>query len=47
MQYLEQGQHFGENKNQFFTNDIILSKAHVAPTEVIPWHYHENAYFFI
>lgn len=46
MNYLEQGQHFGENQAQLIVNDIILNKAKVVTPSEIPWHYHENAYFF-
>jgi AraC-like DNA-binding protein len=45
MNYIEQGQHFGENKSQLIVNDIILNKATALPCLEIPWHYHENAYF--
>lgn len=45
MEHLGKGQHFGENKSQLITNDVILNRAIVNSLAQIPWHYHENAYF--
>ncbi|PZP42833.1 MAG: AraC family transcriptional regulator [Pseudopedobacter saltans] len=45
MNIIEQGKHFGENKDQLVVNEIIFNKATVFPSFEIPWHYHENAYF--
>ncbi|APA93332.1 MULTISPECIES: helix-turn-helix domain-containing protein [Myroides] len=45
MDYLKEGEHFGEKKQQLVVKDVILSKANASPTDHIPWHYHKHAYF--
>ncbi len=46
MQILQPGQHFGVNDSKLLLNDCILTEADNSPKGSIPWHYHENAYFF-
>lgn len=45
MNYLERGKLFGDCCNQVFGNDIVVSKSIATPSLIVPWHYHENAYF--
>jgi AraC family transcriptional regulator len=43
---LSTGQHFGQNKATLRLRDALLIEAgHTAGMDV-PWHYHENAYFY-
>jgi AraC family transcriptional regulator len=46
MKHLKSGQHFGANKNSIRLEGTILTEAGYAPGIHVPWHYHENAYFF-
>lgn len=43
---LKSGQHFGNNKNNAYLDGVILSQAEVSSSMIVPWHYHENAYFY-
>jgi AraC family transcriptional regulator len=43
---LSSGEHFGENKKKLFLKDAILIEAGYCPEMSVPWHYHENAYFY-
>lgn len=45
MDYLKEGEHFGERKQQLIVKDVILSKANATADAHIPWHYHKHAYF--
>lgn len=46
MKHLQTGQHFGENKQTLYLDDCVLSEAGYVPDMLVPWHYHENAYFY-
>jgi AraC-like DNA-binding protein len=46
MKLLHSGEHFGENKNTLNLNGCILTEAGYTPQMQVPWHYHENAYFY-
>lgn len=43
---LQSGQHYGVNKRTIRLRDCILTEDAYAPHVVVPWHYHENPYFF-
>ena len=43
---LKTGQHFGKNKTTLPLNDAIIVEAGYFPNIEVPWHYHENAYFY-
>jgi AraC family transcriptional regulator len=40
------GEHFGSNKTTLQLQDCIVVEAGCASTTQVPWHYHENAYFY-
>jgi AraC family transcriptional regulator len=46
MKQLQSGQHFGAAKKILSLEGTILTEAGYAPHIEVPWHYHENAYFF-
>jgi AraC-like DNA-binding protein len=46
MKHLSSGQHFGANRRTVKLNGTILTEAGYLPQIEVPWHYHENAYFF-
>ncbi|NJM26443.1 MAG: helix-turn-helix transcriptional regulator [Bacteroidia bacterium] len=46
MRHLKSGQHFGINKRTVRLDGTILTEAGYTPDINVPWHYHENAYFF-
>jgi len=46
MKQLKSGQHFGVNKRTIQLEGTILTEAGYFPQIEVPWHYHENAYFF-
>src|SRR5882724_11398385 len=46
MKLLHSGEHFGANKNTLDLNGCILTEAGYTPQMQVPWHYHENAYFY-
>jgi AraC family transcriptional regulator len=46
MKLLKSGQHFGASKRTVKLNGTILTEAGYTPQIEVPWHYHENAYFF-
>jgi len=46
MRHLSSGQHFGTNKKTVKLQGTILTEAGYTPNIEVPWHYHENAYFF-
>jgi AraC family transcriptional regulator len=46
MRHLRSGQHFGTNKKTVKLQGTILTEAGYTPNIEVPWHYHENAYFF-
>lgn len=46
MRLLKSGQHFGVNKRTIKLDGTILTEAKSSPEMNVPWHYHENAYFF-
>lgn len=46
MRHLKSGQHFGANRSTVRLQDCILTEAGYTPHIEVPWHYHENAYFF-
>src|SRR6187401_3181216 len=46
MRLLKSGQHFGINKRTLKLDGSILTEATSSPEMSVPWHYHENAYFF-
>jgi hypothetical protein len=46
MQQLQSGQHFGAAKKILRLEGTILTEAGYTPHIEVPWHYHENAYFF-
>lgn len=46
MKYLKSGQHFGARKKTVKLDGAILTEAGYTPDIEVPWHYHENAYFF-
>jgi AraC family transcriptional regulator len=43
---LRTGQHFGENKTTLQLQDCVLVEAGCTHHQTVPWHYHENAYFY-
>lgn len=43
---LRSGQHFGQNKTTITLQDCMLIEAGYTPQINVPWHYHENAYFY-
>ncbi|MFO7445700.1 MAG: AraC family transcriptional regulator [Ignavibacteriaceae bacterium] len=46
MQLLQAGEHFGRHKKTIMLGGIILHESVYDPEVRVPWHYHENAYFF-
>jgi len=46
MKQLTSGQHFGAAKKVLRLNGTILTEAGYTPQIEVPWHYHENAYFY-
>ena len=46
MELLKSGQHFGVNKRTIKLDGTILTEAASCVDMNVPWHYHENAYFF-
>jgi AraC family transcriptional regulator len=46
MKQLQPGQHFGAAKKILRLEGTILTEAGYTPHIEVPWHYHENAYFF-
>jgi AraC family transcriptional regulator len=46
MKQLSSGQHFGTNKRTLKFNGTIVTEAGYFPGIEVPWHYHQNAYFF-
>ena len=46
MKQLRSGQHFGASKKVLRLDGTILTEAGYTPQIEVPWHYHENAYFF-
>jgi AraC family transcriptional regulator len=46
MKQLKSGQHFGANRKTVKLDGTILNEAGYLPNIEVPWHYHENAYFF-
>ncbi len=46
MKQLQFGQHFGSRKRTIRLDGTILTEAGYQPNIEVPWHYHENAYFF-
>lgn len=46
MKELKSGQHFGVTKKTVKLEGTILTEAGYTPHIEVPWHYHENAYFF-
>jgi AraC family transcriptional regulator len=46
MKHLKSGQHFGASRSSVRLQDCILTEAGYTPHIEVPWHYHENAYFF-
>lgn len=46
MKQLKIGQHFGESLKTLQLEGTILTEAGYMPNIEVPWHYHENAYFF-
>ncbi|WP_074406569.1 helix-turn-helix domain-containing protein [Aquimarina megaterium] len=46
MEQLKSGQHFGTNRKKIHLKGIILNEAVCDPNMDVPWHYHENAYFY-
>jgi len=46
MKHLTSGQHFGVSRQIVKLNGTILTEAGYTPQIEVPWHYHENAYFF-
>ena len=46
MKQLQTGQHFGAAKKTLQLEGTILTEAGYTPGIEVPWHYHENAYFF-
>jgi AraC family transcriptional regulator len=46
MKQLKSGQHFGVNRKTVRLKGAILTEAGYTPHIDVPWHYHENAYFF-
>ena len=46
MKLLKSGQHFGVNKRTIKLDGTILTEAASCVGMNVPWHYHENAYFF-
>lgn len=43
---LSTGQHFGKNKTTLTLKDALIVEAGYFPNIEVPWHYHENAYFY-
>ena len=46
MRQLQSGQHFGAPKKILQLKGTILTEAGYVPDIEVPWHYHENAYFY-
>jgi len=46
MRHMKSGQHFGASKSIIKLDGTILTEAGYTPNIEVPWHYHENAYFF-
>jgi AraC family transcriptional regulator len=46
MKQLTSGQHYGDNKKILKLSGTLLSEATCKSTLSIPWHFHENAFFF-
>jgi AraC family transcriptional regulator len=46
MLQLSTGQHFGQNRTTLRLKDSILIEAGYTAGIEVPWHYHENAYFY-
>lgn len=46
MKLLKSGQHFGVNRRTIKLDGTILTEAASCVGMNVPWHYHENAYFF-
>jgi AraC-like DNA-binding protein len=46
MKQLQSGQHFGAAKKVIKLKGTILTEAGYTPQIEVPWHYHENAYFY-
>jgi AraC-like DNA-binding protein len=46
MKHLQSGQHFGVPKKAVLLPGIVLTEAGYTPGIDVPWHYHENAYFY-
>jgi AraC family transcriptional regulator len=46
MKQLQWGQHFGASKKILQLEGSILTEAGYTPHIEVPWHYHENAYFY-
>jgi AraC family transcriptional regulator len=46
MKQLQSGQHFGAAKKILQLEGTILTEAGYTPHIEVPWHYHENAYFY-
>lgn len=46
MKQLRYGQHFGAQRKTVKLDGTILTEAGYQPNIEVPWHYHENAYFF-
>jgi AraC family transcriptional regulator len=46
MRQLQSGQHFGAAKKKLKLEGTILTEAGYTPRIEVPWHFHENAYFF-
>lgn len=47
MQLLQVGQHFGNTQQKLRLNGTILTEACCTTGVEVPWHYHENAYFYM
>ena len=46
MKQLQSGQHFGAPKKAVLLPGVVLTEAGYTPGIDVPWHYHENAYFY-
>jgi len=46
MKHLKSGQHFDAQRQTVRLDGTILTEAGYIPQIEVPWHYHENAYFF-
>jgi AraC family transcriptional regulator len=47
MKQLKSGQHFGLAKKKLKLSGTTLTEAGYEPDIQVPWHFHENAYFFM